>query len=94
MRIDLNAGLPLAESDSSRTRSSRPLSNHEAAGQPELTTESNSTSIRSLARSALGAPEVRMGKVDALRANIASGRYEVSAQQIAASMLEHLLARQ
>jgi len=35
-----------------------------------------------------------MGKVDALRANIASGRYEVSAQQIAASMLEHLLARQ
>jgi flagellar biosynthesis anti-sigma factor FlgM len=94
MRIDLSAGLPLAEADASRTRSSRPPSNDEAAGQTEAATTSSSTSVRSLAQSVLGAPEVRTEKVAALRENIASGRYEVSAQQIAASMLQHLLAPQ
>jgi len=94
MRIDLNAGLPLAEADSSRTRSSRPLSSDETAVQPELAMASSSTSVRSLAKSVLSAPEIRMEKVEALRSAIASGRYEVSPQQIASSMIEQLLARQ
>lgn len=94
MRIDLSAGLPLAEADPSRIRSARPLSNDEAAGRTEVATASSSTSVRSLAQSVLDTPEVRTEKVDALRADIASGRYKVSSQQIAASMLDHVLAPQ
>ena len=94
MRIDLNARLPMEEAEASRTRSSRPLANDEAAGQADLATASNSTRVRSLAQSVLDAPEVRTEKVDALRADIASGHYEVSARKIAAAMLEHVLARQ
>lgn len=47
-------------------------------------------SVSSLASVALQAPEVRRGKVEALREQLSSGGYQVSSHQIAASIMEQL----
>ena len=90
MRIDLNPGLPLGEADLSRTRDPKRASGEEAAVPADLPSSSSPTSVQRLAQSVLSAPEVRMKNVEALRDTISSGQYQVSSQQIAASMLEQL----
>jgi len=51
------------------------------------TLTSDTTSVASLASSALGSPEVRQGKVDNLRQAINSGEYQVNPASIASAMV-------
>lgn len=46
--------------------------------------------MTSLAASALHGPEARTAKVEALRAQIAAGNYQVPSDQIAGSIIDHL----
>jgi flagellar biosynthesis anti-sigma factor FlgM len=94
MRIDLNAGLPLEHPSSSKAQNSRLVSrdNGEAAAAA-VSNVSEKSSVHELASIALNAPEIRMRKVEALRASISAGQYRVRAGEIAASLLEELRTR-
>jgi len=48
------------------------------------------TSIGKMAKSALNSPEVRRGKVEALRAQVDAGSYQVLSHSIAGALLDQL----
>jgi flagellar biosynthesis anti-sigma factor FlgM len=91
MRIDLNAGILLPESQAQAEKSSRV---NTTAGLPAVTGDSKFSSgqrsISALAAAALEAPEVRLSKVEALRKQMIAGTYEISSEQIAGTLLENL----
>jgi negative regulator of flagellin synthesis FlgM len=91
MRIDLNADTNIAETKLDKSGSARP-----PAASAQTPAESqfslNQASVSGLLSAALAAPEVRQEKVDALKAQMMSGVYQVSSQQIASSMLEAMHA--
>ena len=96
MRIDLHlpsverAGTersaPSGSSASSPERGS-------GAGVDEARFSLDQTRIQALESKALGAPEVRQEKVDALRTALQEGRYLVTPDQTAESLMSELLAR-
>ncbi len=91
MRIDLNAGLPLEQPSSSNAQNSRSVSGDRSeAAAALLSAASGKPSVRELAAVALNAPEVRMHRIEALRASIAAGEYSVAAGDIAASLLDQM----
>ena len=93
MRIDLNAGLPLEHASSSKAQNSRLVSRDNGEAAAAASNVSDKSTVRELASIALNAPEIRMPKVEALRASISSGQYRVGAGEIAASLLEELRTR-
>lgn len=90
MRVDFNAGNVVPENTAQASSPPRPQS----APTAETTNDGNTrfssgeAGVSTLASAALHEPEVRTAKVEALRAQIASGNYNVSPSQIAASILE------
>jgi len=91
MRINLNVDSNVAETSLEKSASTRTLA---AAAQTPAESQfsPNQSSVSSLLSAALAAPEVRQEKVDALKAQVMSGSYQVSSQQIASSMLEAMHA--
>jgi flagellar biosynthesis anti-sigma factor FlgM len=77
---------------SEKTEAPRASASARAAGD-EAPFASLEAGVSTHAASALQAPEVRSGKVEALRAQIASGAYRVEPHQIADSILEQLRVR-
>lgn len=49
--------------------------------------------VYKLAALALSIPDLRLAKVQALKAQIDAGTYQVPAQQVAAALLDHMLVR-
>jgi negative regulator of flagellin synthesis FlgM len=87
MRINLNAGMGTAETSLDKSASARaPGAVAQAPAESQFS--ANQANVSSLLSTALAAPEVRQEKVDALKAQLVSGTYRVSSQQIASSMLE------
>jgi len=91
MRINLSLDSNIAETSLDKSASTRPPA---AAVQTPAESQfsSNQGSVSSLLSAALAAPEIRQEKVDALKAQVTSGNYQVSSQQIASSMLEAMHA--
>ena len=92
MRIDLNPASGVHETESRETGSTRP-SAAKGAQSEEVGFAGSDNSIGKLAAAALNAPEVRHAKVEALRAQIASGSYQVSSKRIADSVVDQLRVR-
>jgi flagellar biosynthesis anti-sigma factor FlgM len=90
MKIDLNS---LATSQLSVDREAKQVSNGRLTG-PQATTEdqvsfhSNSLSVQSLTSQALDSPQIRQGKVDALRQSVTSGTYQPDASKTAGAIIE------
>lgn len=92
MRIDLNAGAAIPESPGKAEKSSSPHSTNRESGAraSESQFSASQNSVSALAASVLEAPEVRLAKVDGLRAQIGAGTYQASSQQVASSLFEQL----
>ena len=90
MRVDFNAGNVVPENTAQSGSPARPQSatSAETANDENTRFSSGEAGVSTLASAALHEPEVRTAKVEALRAQIASGNYNVSPNQIAASILE------
>lgn len=73
-------------------RSAKQVSNGSTVASQSTTADrttfnSDSMSVESLASQALQTPEVRQGKVDAIRESISSGQYQVDPKKIASAMI-------
>jgi flagellar biosynthesis anti-sigma factor FlgM len=89
MRIDLNPGSEVEGAQSARSESGRAGA---AARTPahDQKVVSFENSVGKLAETALSSPEVRQQKVQALKAQVDAGSYQVSDRSIAGSVLEQL----
>ena len=92
MRIDSNTGLTLTDGDVTKTTASkapdRALKNGAATETPAYSTAQSGIVNWSVA--ALSGPEVRSGRVEALRTAIHGGNYSVNPGDIANSILQQL----
>ena len=89
MRIDLNSGIRATEASLEKSSSARSASaSPESAAEPEFS--SKQAHVSSLTATSLAAPEIRHEKVQALRAQVQSGSYRVSPDQISASLFDHI----
>jgi flagellar biosynthesis anti-sigma factor FlgM len=59
----------------------------QSATEDRTTFQSDSTSVKALTSQAMQSPEVRQGKVDALRQSVSSGEYQVNATKIAGAII-------
>jgi flagellar biosynthesis anti-sigma factor FlgM len=91
MRIDLNAGATISGPQVEKT-SSQVVPANASHTEPIHLPESDA-SVGKLETAALNSPEVRTEKVQALRSQLQSGTYQVSAAQVAGSILEQLRVR-
>lgn len=91
MRINLEAGIGAAETGLDKNPSVRHRGD---AGQMPAESEyvGNPASVVGLSSAVMAAPEIRQSKVEALKAQIEGGTYQVSSQQIADSLLESMRA--
>jgi len=92
MRVDLNVGSATTP-DSVTPKSAATRLHGGEGGSSSSGLASQAARVNSLAAAALNAPEVRDAKVEALRTQIAAGKYSVSPHQIAASMVDQLRTR-
>jgi flagellar biosynthesis anti-sigma factor FlgM len=60
----------------------------QSATEDRTTLHSDSTTVQALTSQALNSPEVRQGKVDALRQSVRTGEYKIDATKIAAAIVE------
>jgi len=90
MKIGLNPGIAVPENNLQATSGSRAPAAARVGEESRFT--SAESSVNALSASVLAAPELRLERIEALRAQIAEGTYPVSSQQIAASILEQLRA--
>lgn len=91
MRVDFNAGSAIPENQVSTSSPARPSETPSGTSAEENSRfSSGEDGVSTLAAVALHAPEVRQAKVEALRQQIASGSYQVSPHQIAASIFDQL----
>ena len=91
MRIDLSnstAAELASELSSQQVSAQNTAKADQVAGEDHATLTSDSTSVGSLATTALKSPEVRQDKVDNLRLVVDSGQYEINPGKIAASILD------
>jgi len=91
MRIDLNPGSGVEGAQSARSEPGRAgaAARTPAHDQKSVSFES---SVGKLAETALNFPEVRQQKVQALKAQVDAGSYQVSDRNIAGALLEQLRA--
>lgn len=81
-----NAATPVADKNiEAHPRASR--ENVEAASGDTVNVSRDALLLTEALRAAQNAPDVRGDKVDALRAKIANGGYEIDAKRIAASLI-------
>lgn len=81
-----NAATPVADKNiEARPRPAR--ENVEAASGDTVNVSRDALLLTEALRAAQNAPDVRADKVDALRAKIANGVYEIDARRIAASLI-------
>lgn len=90
MRIDLyNSSASQVSSDpSSQQVSASKTATTATSSEDRATLSSDSTSVSSLASTALSSPEIRQDKVDSLKQSISSGQYQIDPDQIAASIID------
>ena len=91
MRIDLYNSLAsqISSETSSQAANAKTRATSSGVDQGDRTTlTSDSTSVSSLASTALSSPEVRQDKVDSLRQAIGSGQYQLDPVKIAGSMID------
>ena len=93
MRIDLNGGMTIPETSTEKTEASRSAAAEKGRQAPESQFSASDASVNILLANALAAPEVRMGKVEEIRAQMSAGTYQVSASQLATVLLEHMRTR-
>ena len=92
MRIDLNSSMSTSGSQVEKpTSHSAQPSNAASISQSEFSESDMST--EKLTAAALNSAEVRMDRVQALKSQIESGTYQVSAAQVAGSMMEQMRLR-
>ena len=89
MRIDLNPGSGIERAQSTKPEPQRSNAGG-AASKAELGSVQFETSIGKLTESVLNFAEVRQGKVQALKAQIEDGTYQVSDHNIAGALLEQM----
>jgi flagellar biosynthesis anti-sigma factor FlgM len=97
MRIENN---PAAQAlpESGRTSNSNSASGQalstasNALGEDQAQLSGGHVQVQALAAQALQFPEVRQEKVNALRQVVLSGGYQVSPEQVAGAMFDHMLA--
>jgi negative regulator of flagellin synthesis FlgM len=91
MKVDLNAS-NLSEIISQASQSPSPAvsdsSFAEPLGEDKATLSGDSTNVQNLTTKALELPEVRQGKVEALRAAIKNGDYKIEPGKIAEAMIQ------
>lgn len=91
MRVDLNAGNAIPENTVQTSSPAHPQDTSAVAAPDEDSQfSSGEAGVSTLASVALHAPEVRKAKVEELRAQIASGNYHISSNQLASSILDQL----
>lgn len=88
MRIDSAASRFIGESNLEQSSTTRNPAGKENLRPAEAA--ASGMTLSHLTSAALSAPEARMERVESLRAQIAGGTYEVSAEQLAASMLAEM----
>ena len=89
MRIDLNSGSGVEGAQSARSEPGRAGAAPRTPAHDQKSV-SFENSVRKLAETALNSPEVRQQKVQALKAQVDAGSYQVSDRSIAGSVLEQL----
>jgi len=95
MRIDLNQGaLPAAETNQANPQkaTTEATGTSLSPGEDQAQLSGAHAQIQDLAAQAAQLPELRQEKVQALRQAIGSGRYEVSAENVAGAMFTHMIA--
>jgi flagellar biosynthesis anti-sigma factor FlgM len=89
MRIDLSSGAAVAElqvESTPRSHSAQNTSEHNGQAR----SLEGDLGVGGLAAAALKSPEIRTDKVQALQQQLQAGAYQVSAAQVAGSMLEQM----
>jgi negative regulator of flagellin synthesis FlgM len=89
MRIDLNPGSGVEGAQSAQSEPGRAGAAARTAAH-DLKSVSFENSVGKLAETALNSPEVRQQKVQALKAQVDAGSYQVSDRSIAGSVLDQL----
>jgi flagellar biosynthesis anti-sigma factor FlgM len=91
MKIETNspAAIQLPADRSAKQVSNNGLAGTQGATEDRTTFHTESTSIQALTSQAMNSPEVRQGKVDALRQSVSSGAYQVDATKTAGAMIEN-----
>jgi flagellar biosynthesis anti-sigma factor FlgM len=89
MRIDLNSDTAVSGAHAEKASSSHAAQISTVQKNSSQVTESEA-SVGKLAAAALSAPEVRSEKIASLQKQINAGTYQVSADQVAGSMLEQM----
>jgi flagellar biosynthesis anti-sigma factor FlgM len=94
MRIDLNPKSPEVQNEGSsvRDRAAKKADAPESGVQDQAQISSQAARVESLEKHINTVPEIRQAKVDALRAAVQSGRYKVSAGNIAESIFAAMIA--
>ncbi|HKW19059.1 MAG TPA: flagellar biosynthesis anti-sigma factor FlgM [Terriglobales bacterium] len=93
MRIDLTSGAAASGPQIEKTASSRSANSSATAGADRAELSESDTNAGKLTTAALNSPEVRAERVAGLRAQLASGTYQVSAAQVADSLLNQMRVR-
>ena len=95
MRIDTNLGGLAGLQNDATSRTASRMRPTGSAGEHEDFAElsTDGISISELSARVMDAPEVRSDKVHSLRQQIAEGTYQPDAKQIAAAIMDQLLAR-
>jgi flagellar biosynthesis anti-sigma factor FlgM len=91
MRIDLyssTAGQIASEQSAQQVATQNTGNSGQPVGEDTATLTTDSTSVSSLASTAMNSPEVRQNLVDSLKQSIANGSYELNPTAIASSMVD------
>lgn len=95
MRIDLNRGPQQLPKDNLNARTTGPgeasLSSASALGEDQAQLSGAHVQVAALAAQASQLPELRQERVEALRAAVASGQYHSTPEQVAGSVVEHMV---
>ena len=96
MRIDLNHGPQSAADNTPANVSSRPAANNSASinspVEDQAQLSGSHVQVQALAAQASQLPEVREGRVHALRQAVQSGHYQASPEKIAGALILHMIA--
>jgi negative regulator of flagellin synthesis FlgM len=89
MKIELGASSAnqLQVERSAKQVSGSGVSGISRSGEDRATLQSDSAAVQALVQQALTLPEVRQGKVDAVRQAVNSGQFQVNPQKIAGGIL-------
>lgn len=91
MRINSNQG-PQSTVESNSISSRQARESASGAQLAEDHAQLSGSHAQALAAEAAQLPEIREGRVQALRQAVQGGRYQVSAEKVAASIMVHMIA--